>query len=479
MIHRSVSLVIAIQAQVDFLMLPHWRSITVEETAQVYEVEALPLSQPSSCPHCDGPTSALQAYSTQQQSIKDAPVRGKHVHINFTRQRYRCSQCKRTSLQPLCGINGRRRATERLVNLIGTEAFSKTFSRVSEETGVSSTSVRNIFAEKVLYLEQSVQMVTPRVLGLDEIYVQGKVCSVLADLEARRAVEFLPETGVLKLCQFLLRMPQRERVEVVIMDFRRSYFEVVRRVLPQAAVVISKWDVLQLAQRAVTTVLRKLREKSTADQRLNLSWLSTYLHKSSSQSSVAKKETFTELCKLEPDLREAHRLRQEFFDIWKFKDRQKAEERYDNWMASIPRELFYVFSDLLKIMDCWRQEIFNYFDHCFTDAFNESVSHRIRVVQMVSPSCSLKTIRAKVLYREFVRRPSSPRRPKIAYVQKGKVVKRRQRARRAPAPGTFPINDKKPQLDQESKEQFKNIVPQPDEWLARFPVLTRRKKQQA
>lgn len=261
-------------------MLQQWRTISVTETAFVYEVEARPLSQLSACTNCVEPARALQPHGTQRQTIKDAPVRGKHVHINFTRQRYRCANCKRILLQPLFEVSKRRRATERLVDLIGAEAFRKSFSMVSEETGFSRKSVANIFTERVLKVAKSVRPETPRVLGLDEFFVKRKARCVLTDLKARQLFEILPAADMMTLSHFLLQMPQRDQVEVVVMDFRHSYLEVISRLLPQATVVINKWHVLQLAQQAALKVLKKARERSTASQPLRLRY-SLYLRNGS------------------------------------------------------------------------------------------------------------------------------------------------------------------------------------------------------
>lgn len=131
----------ATQVGVDFLTLPHWRTLAVEETEYTYRVEAEPLSEPASCPKCGGPAAVLRPCGTVWESRKDAPVRGKHVIMRFARRCYRCGACGRTSRQPLAGVHQRRKATIRLVELVGAEAFSKTHSQVSRETGVGLEAV--------------------------------------------------------------------------------------------------------------------------------------------------------------------------------------------------------------------------------------------------------------------------------------------------------------------------------------------------
>lgn len=436
------------KVQTDFLMLVGWQTLAVTETSSSYEVEALPLSQSSACPHCASPTVALRPCGTMRQSVRDAQVRQKHVRINFTRKRYHCKVCQRFSRQPLPGINERRKATDRLIELIGAEAFIKSFTMVSMETGSSPTQVRTIFKERVSKIAAMVTPETPRVLGLEEVFLRGKPRCILTDIERHRPLELLPKSDMLSLCGYLLYLPKRHGIEVVVMDFWRSRLEVVQRVLPKAAVVINKWAVLQVAQRAALRVLKNVRARSN-DSSLLRPRYSLYLRVGYSSLSVEDLEALAELFEREPELREAYRLRQEFFNIWKFRDRQKAENQYEQWMKSITPELHYAFGDLLEMVNRWHLEVFNYFDHPFTNAYTESVVHKLRGLSSTS---SVETARAKVLYGVYVLRTSTApaRKP---HAQRIRLKKAKPKARRAPAPQKLAINDEKLMDDRESENE--------------------------
>jgi transposase len=414
--------------QTDFLMLPGWRTLAVTASASSYEVEAMPLAQPSACTHCGGPAAALRPRGAIRQSVGDAPVRGKHVRVNFTRQRYHCGNCKRFSRQPLPGVSERRKMTDRLEELIAVEAFTKSFAMVSQETGSSSSQVRTIFVERVSEIAATVAPETPRVIGLDEIYLRRRARCVLTDLELRRPLEFLPRTDSLSLCKFLLHLPERHGVEAVVMDFWRSGFEVVRRVLPNAAVVINKWVVLQLAHRAALKVLKSVRERS-ADGVLPRPRYSLFVRACCSRLTGMDREALAKLFEREPELLEAYRLKREFFGIWNFGDRREAESRYEQWAASIPPALHYGFDDLLGLVNRWHAEVFNYFDHPFANGYTQSVLRKLR---SLSSSCSFATARAKVLYGAYVKRPVdlAEKTPVMRFTRK----KAKPKARRAPSP---------------------------------------------
>lgn len=436
--HPSQQTIAAAQAPADFLTLPHWRAIAVAETGHAYEVEAVPLSEPSTCPRCGGAAAALRPCGTRRQSIRDAPVRGKHVTIHFVRRLYKCRECGHNSRQPLTGVDTRRRVTTRLVELVGTEAFGKTYSLVSKETGVSPPVVGEIFLERVSELERSVRPEAPRVIGLDEVYVRGRAHCLLTDLVARRPLEILSKPDMLTLCGYLLQLPQRDSVEAVVIDWRRSHLEVVRRVLPQAAVVINKWGVWQLARQTIFPVVQKVRAGSPAERRFRLAQASRYLQKGYSRLTGHEHEVLTELFRREPELGEAYHLRRRFFAIWSLKSRQEAERQYAEWLNDIPPNLYYAFGGIVRTIGSWHQEVFNYFDYPLTNAYTESVAHKLKMLHSISPASSLRTVRAKVLYEGLVKRPlpSSTGGNTVSLSLKRKGLRVRPRARRAPAPAT-------------------------------------------
>jgi transposase len=300
---------------------------------------------------------------------------------------------------------------------------------VSLETGYSPAQVRTIFKEKVSEIAATVVPETPRVLGLDEVYLRGKPRCILTDIERSRPLDLLPKSNMLILCEYLLHLPERHGVEVVIMDFWRSRFEVVQRVLPGAAVVINKWAVLQVAQRAALRVLKKVRAGSN-DSGLIRPRYSLYLRANYSRLSVTERAALAELFEQEPELREAYRLRQEFWNIWKSKDRQKAENQYEQWIASVTPELHYAFGDVLETVNRWHPEVFNYFDHPFTNAYTESVGYKLR---SLSANSSIETARAKVLYGAYAQRNSTAPTIKL-HPLRIRVKKAKPKARRASAP---------------------------------------------
>ncbi|MBE7408160.1 transposase [Bacillus subtilis] len=49
-----------------------------------------------------------------------------------------------------------------------------------------------------------------------------------------------------------------------------------------------------------------------------------------------------------------------------------------NWLSKVPKELMTYFKNLIKSMNNWEEEIFNYFNSPITNAYTESLNCLIK-----------------------------------------------------------------------------------------------------
>lgn len=100
----------------DILDLKGWTVLgrAEEDGADVLEAE-YPQPMPTACPKC-GTVDCVYRHGTKATTYVDIPMRGRPAKLRAKVQRYRCTSCKETFLQPLGGILEGRRMTERCAN---------------------------------------------------------------------------------------------------------------------------------------------------------------------------------------------------------------------------------------------------------------------------------------------------------------------------------------------------------------------------
>jgi transposase len=105
--------------------------------------EVLLRATSKSCPLCIQ-NHNVQKYGSKKQVFVDLPMDGKHVNIVIKRQRYRCGDCQKSFYEKISIMDTRRNMTTRLIKYIQAECPIRTFVSLSQESGVSDKTIRNI-----------------------------------------------------------------------------------------------------------------------------------------------------------------------------------------------------------------------------------------------------------------------------------------------------------------------------------------------
>src|SRR5699024_11190946 len=82
----------------------------------------------------------------------------------------------------------------------------------------------------------------------------------------------------------------------------------------------------------------------------------------------------------------------------------EAYELYQNWLSNVPTELMIYFEDLIKAVNNWEEEIFNYFYSPITNAYTESLNRLIKTMNHVGRGYSFEALRAKILFTQGYRK---------------------------------------------------------------------------
>jgi transposase len=382
----------------DFLNYEGWTATNFEVGAGVITVDAVIESAPAGCLSCGRLAICLDKHGPKEREIADIPVRGARVVIRLKRQRYICSSCGATTFQPLPGVTGTKRLTDRLASYIATKAVTEPFAKVAKETGLSPKKIRTVFVEFAARELRSRNIETPYSLGIDDVYVDRVARCVLADNDTHGLYDLLTRRNMTFLNRFLLNIPNRHQVKVVTIDMCAPFRDAVRNALPNAVVVVDRFHIQRFANDAAKHVAKsvKPRKKSvkgfTRDRFL-------LLHDPEELNDTQKANKDLWL-KHEPLVYQAYALKQAYLNIWKIRDRGQAEAAYDDWLVQIPDELKEAFRKLTTAMKNWRAEVFNFWEHHYTNATCESHNRIIKDVQRTGQSYDFETVRAKVLLRD-------------------------------------------------------------------------------
>jgi len=395
-------------AGVDILHLPGWQAISCQEDEDQYIIQAAPSSSVCACPQCG--SSAIVEHARNIQFLRDLPVHAKQVLIQVDHLRFRCKQCKKTWVDPLPGIDERRFATSRLVRYVERQSLTKTFVALAAECGMDEKSVRNIFHDYIEQLEQTVQIETPEVMGMDELHLMGHPRGVITNVGNRSFVEMLPDRKKQSIRGYLTNLPNKDRIRVCVIDMWRPYLEALQEALPHVTIVIDKFHVVKQLNEIVETVRKEVRGTLSERQRRTLMHDRYLLLKRERDLEEKDRLIMESWFATFPRLGAVHACKEAFYSIYDASTQEEALSRYFDWIELVKqRDVYDAFLELLLTVENWGDYIFAYFQERYTGGFVEAANGIGRVIDRQGRGYSFDVLRARLLYGQSLRQRTKRR----------------------------------------------------------------------
>lgn len=370
------------------------------ESEHDYHIKAETASPLTVCSNCH--SREVVGYGRVEVLVHDLPMHGKRVGIYVDARRLKCKSCGKTFMEHLPEVNANRWMTERLVKWIGQRSMTNTFTGIAEEIGVTEGTIRNVFSDFVNELERTVSFETPKWMGIDEIHIIQRPRAVITNLHNNTAVNLLPNRFKKTVATYLSGLKGKEDVRYVAIDMWEPYREAVHEVLPQAIVVVDKFHVQRMGNQAFDEFRRSLNRRDSADK-LRKKAAGTkkdaYLFRKRERDLNDQERFILDgWINSIPELGEAYRLKEAYYDIYDVQTKEEALQRYQVWLRSIPPEHMEAFRPCVSAWTNWQPYILSYFDHRITNAFTESLNSLIRVMNRLGRGYSFEALRAKILF---------------------------------------------------------------------------------
>ncbi|MCA1566118.1 MAG: ISL3 family transposase [Acidobacteria bacterium] len=394
-----------VERQVDYLNLPGLRTLSESRKSETRIVVYVEQLMPTVCPACGAGTDQLKGNGTRGQLLLDEPRGSLSVLMKLRRRSYSCRVCGASKLVPLDCLAEGRRMTRRLELYIRRKSLLRPFREVAQETGVSPKTVREIFREHAAALEREREekLPTPRVLGLDGVYINSKERAIITDPERGLVINLVPTIQAVKLGKVLSGMPGSERVEVVTIDMSKGLRLAVSDAFPHAAIVVDRYHIQRMANESVDRVRQRLRKEIKRTRGGVQMCHRKLLRKHRGQHTDDERVDVKRYFRLFPILESAYETKEAFFDIWRATGSVAAKARFDKWREACPQELKADFKPLLTAMEKWSEYVFNYFEHPHTNAFTEASNRRIKDIQREGRGGSFETVRYKAIFGTLLR----------------------------------------------------------------------------
>lgn len=346
---------------------------------------------------------------------------GKPVMLRVDRARFRCKSCGKTFFSHLPDVSQKRKASTRFVRYVEQESMRKTFAQLAREVGINEKTIKNIFDDYVARLSSKVKFETPEFLGLDELKIIGEYRCILTNVSELSIYDLLPNRRKADLVTYFKKLPDKKNVKVVTMDMWQNYRDVVHQHLPGRDIVVDRWHVVRMANEALEKIRKEVRKGLNTRQRLKLKDDRFILLERERRLTPTDKDKMQAWFGLHPQLAQAYRAKESFFDIYECKDKAEAQERALAWKSSIPKEVEHAFFEVVRALGNWWDEIFNFYDHRVTNASTESTNRLAKDISRMGRGYSFEVLRARLIYEKEAQKPTTRlrRKPKVCALLTG------------------------------------------------------------
>ena len=149
------------------LLLPDLKFVKREQKKRTTILYCQKVSDFEVCPHCA--TKCQTIYDHVNITIKDEPIRNKHVIFKIKKRRFNCKNCKKIFREPVGGIYKGFRTTERFRSYLRRLASEyQNLKQVAHRAQCSNWLVYTAFYQQIELELRKTKNPWPKTIGIDE-----------------------------------------------------------------------------------------------------------------------------------------------------------------------------------------------------------------------------------------------------------------------------------------------------------------------
>lgn len=329
------------------------------------------LSEGMVCHHCKNYTEKL--HENRPILVRDLPVFGRPVYLKVPRRQFYCPDCQRYPTEKIDFLDVKRRHTQRYEQNIYERVQQSNMEQIGREEGLSYDEIKGIF-DQVSKLKKNISWKPAKRISLDEISMrkgQGNFVTVVSDISEGNLIEMIDSHRQDEIIEVLMTQPieVREQVEEVSVDMWGGFPKVIKKVFPNAQIVIDRFHVMKVVNRD----LNKLRRAAGITDRC-----SKYLLLSNGVNLDPEQIDKLELTlKKSECLRIAYEMKENFRRIYETNlTVEKGQKKIKEWLNHA--QVF--FRESASTIENHFEGICNYFLHRTTSGVMEGINNRIKLI---------------------------------------------------------------------------------------------------
>ena len=233
------------------------------------------------CPHCNSKN--IVKNGLRYRKIKYIPIQNYNVELHLTVQRHICKDCRKTFSPSTNIVSDNSNISNNLKYTIALELKENvSLTSIAKRYNVSVTSVQRIMDDCYSDFKVNKEHL-PEAICIDEFKsvknIDGAMSFVFADYHTKNIIDIVEDRRLHSLTEYFSRfsLEARNNAKYVCMDMYTPYISLVNSIFPNAKIVIDKFHIVNLVNRAFNqtriSIMNSIQDDSLK-RKLKLFWKS-------------------------------------------------------------------------------------------------------------------------------------------------------------------------------------------------------------
>lgn len=319
-----------------------------------------------------------------ERTLKHTRIGNRLILVKVWVFKVHCRDCGRYSSTRLPGVLPYCRASENFRREVFEDHHGgHTQKRISKTHEIGQATVERWYQSFIDYrLKELSGRSCPRILGIDEHFFTRKqgFATSLVDLKNRKVFDVVLGRSQKSLHRYLSRLPDRDKVQVVVMDMAETYRSIAKKYFPNALIVSDRFHVVRLVQHHFLKLWKELDPEGSKHPGL-INLMRQHRGRMKPQSRKKVERYLNEI----PGLKAIDEIQQKTLHLVRLKKLSAPQMKplITEFLETLQQLKFSGFSQLetlAKSLNSWKKEILRMWRFSRTNAVTEGFHNRMEEI---------------------------------------------------------------------------------------------------
>ena len=349
------------------------------------------------CPHCNSKN--IVKNGSRNRKIKYIPIQNYNIQLELTIQRHMCRDCRKTFSPSTNIVSDNSNISNNLKYTIAVELKENiSLTSIAKRYNISIASVQRIMNSCYSNFKVNREHL-PEAICIDEFKsvknIDGAMSFVFADYHSKNIIDIVEDRRLHSLTEYFSRfsLEARNNVKYICMDMYTPYISLVNSIFPDAKIVIDKFHIVNLVNRAFNqtriSIMNSIQDDSLK-RKLKLFWKSLLKYYpdlcrvnyycQSFKRKLSSKDKVDYLLDKCPELEANFNIYQDIIQVIKHNNFKRFEETVKKYLGSkerISKKMMIALKTLKKYM----KYIENMFESNITNGVIEGLNNKIKSIK--------------------------------------------------------------------------------------------------